>query len=492
MGTKKDIGSQVKKALDGHTVSPDNAVWEKLEDALKERNKKRRFFFIWLSSGLASLLVLLFILFNNNIIPNSKNNNSIFDTSISESSSSESILENSSKKIDDKSKHNNSAYTNNEILDLDANSDNSNSKYVNAKPQENSENSINNNPDPITIKSDGAYIKSSTNIVEGTKNSLHKKSNSKNYKRSNSRNTAKNSKAGSITTNDYSEKNNTEQPQNPKTPALVGYAITSNSSSETKSSSNLNSEREAVTPKSIAISDLKKSSKNERLSEQVNVASSTKKSNIEAEKSQKNLDSTLTNAEKIAENKKTKKNEKVKKEEKKTPNRWSVFPHVSVDFYGSFNNTFPKNASTNYGLYLGYEMSEKVTLRLGVNRLKLNFNKEVNNMEEGAELTYTEFPIEVKYKIMDNKIRTSVLFGFSHLSLDEVRIKPDLNMPSNLDVLRESNYSFNVGFSFQKKLSKKLYLNLEPNFKYHLNPTLKKSIFTISNTSVLFGVEYKF
>lgn len=552
MDTNKDIGSQVKEALENHTVSPSDSIWQQLEGDLKKKKKKRRVFFFWLASGLGTAALLFFILFSNSLEFNSKNKDSIIEPTITDSHSNKNNLKNTDAnlvettsnksnnntleytddplpKTDDKfndtnlkntdadlvettsnkSNKSTSKYTNNNSLNKankfnndylkneDANltgkttnkSNKSTSKYTNSSKKANKHNHINLKNTAVDF-SEATYNKPNKSTLKHTDETSSKNIN----------NPSNNSKLTTIIKNekqaasedDFTKNKNSEQ----KTASSINDATTKNSHSKTNSSSNINIEKETVPTESlgiIALNKRKETSNNYKESTKKQNTVSSDKNNIKSlEGSQKAIDSSLIKEEKIAENKIPEESEKVKKEEKESVNKWSIFPHASLDYYGSFNNSFTKNISINYGLYLGYIASEKITLRVGVNKLEFKYSQTKNNQESVQELSYLEIPLEAKYKIINKKINVSTLFGISNYLLDEAIVQTNQNTLSNKDFFTKTNLSFNIGLGLQAKLNKRFSINVEPIFKYHLIPFENEFSFSIFTTSVLTGIEYKF
>ena len=94
-------------------------------------------------------------------------------------------------------------------------------------------------------------------------------------------------------------------------------------------------------------------------------------------------------------------------------------------------------------------------------------------------LGYVEIPMELKYNISQNKIGVNVLGGFStyflyrnQVSLTSFGKTTTLGEASNINSL---NFSGNLGLDFDYSISKKLYLNISPMFKYQFNTFSRNS-----------------
>ncbi|MDZ7612484.1 MAG: hypothetical protein U5K51_01230 [Flavobacteriaceae bacterium] len=241
--------------------------------------------------------------------------------------------------------------------------------------------------------------------------------------------------------------------------------------------------------------------------------------------------------------------EKGSKREKK----WSVGPTIAPVYLNSLqsgsaisetlkdNKTITEEA-LSYGMKLNYQLTEKINIQSGVNKVELGYNtKDVNlaittlkypnhNLKAvtpgiylssarenavNADLSevqnkssvdgqlnqsfeYVEVPVEMKYNVFQSKIGLNVVGGISTFILtnNEVSfINPDnfstvLGESNNINSL---NFSGNLGFDIDYKVTKDWFLNVSPMVKYQFN--------TFSNTSGSFqpfyfgvysGVNYRF
>lgn len=210
--------------------------------------------------------------------------------------------------------------------------------------------------------------------------------------------------------------------------------------------------------------------------------------------------------------------------------KWYIQPQVAPVFLGSFaqgssldnsllNNTKKYNTTFGFGVYLGYYIAPKWSVRTGVYTQEFNIdthqvsyyksvsasylqniepstdgvgyqiltaknqNQVSNSMnkiaEKGTEgylkqkLSYVEIPMEVTYALQDKKFGLQAIAGFSTLfcTKNEVHLLSD-----NFDVLigkakniNTTHFSANVGFGASYALSDYLKIQVEPMFKYHIN-----------------------
>ncbi|MBU2995926.1 hypothetical protein KO500_05755 [Cellulophaga baltica] len=220
----------------------------------------------------------------------------------------------------------------------------------------------------------------------------------------------------------------------------------------------------------------------------------------------------------------------------------------------SFNESFVQNAKSgevnlSYGVSVAYEVSKKLKIRSGIHKVEYgyttnqieytsSFNNEsigklenisynsnatniavsssLNNIDselivsndvtaksssyEGGLLQqfgYIEVPFELNYALIDKRFGFDVIGGLSSLFLIDNSVylnsgdqRTEVGEANNINSI---NFSTNVGFGFNYKITEKFMFNVEPLFKYQLN--------TFSNTSGEFqpfslgiysGVNYKF
>jgi len=217
-------------------------------------------------------------------------------------------------------------------------------------------------------------------------------------------------------------------------------------------------------------------------------------------------------------------------------NKWSVGPSMAPVYYNTLGNGSPidpalannkKNSdgSVSYGLKVNYKLSDKFSLQSGINTLELGFttqnvatlvssslldgsNTNINTNVDGASVTalstvaqnsetlnqrssfdasgsldqslsYVEVPLEAKYNILQKKLGVNIIGGFSTYFLYQNKVSvtsfgktSTLGEASNINSL---NFSGNLGVDFDYDISKKLYINISPMFKYQFNTFSKNS-----------------
>ena len=209
--------------------------------------------------------------------------------------------------------------------------------------------------------------------------------------------------------------------------------------------------------------------------------------------------------------------------------RLSIRSGIYYSKYGQQTNAV--NVFTSYAPQLGWDntpqesttnvlISQSIgTVSNNTNDL-LKFNQAINadaenqeelryfsaqnttDMEYDASATqyfeYLEIPLIIKYKIIDRKIDLNVLSGISthFLIANDIYLDYD-NMsdrfPENVNV-NNMNYSGSFGIGIEYPILSKLMLNVEPRFKYYLNPIVKNPSYNIHPYSlgIFTGISYVF
>lgn len=220
----------------------------------------------------------------------------------------------------------------------------------------------------------------------------------------------------------------------------------------------------------------------------------------------------------------------------KNTNKWSVGSTVAPVYYNSFGNGSPidpalannnKNGdgSISYGLKVNYKLSDKFSLQSGINNLELGYTTEnvttlvsssllagtntnietnvngvviaaVSTVSQnsdalsqrasfdlsgslGQSLSYVEIPLEIKYNMLQKKLGVNVIGGISTYFLYQNKVSittfgktTTLGEASNINAM---NFSGNLGLDFDYNISKKLYINVSPMFKYQFNTFSKNA-----------------
>jgi hypothetical protein len=228
--------------------------------------------------------------------------------------------------------------------------------------------------------------------------------------------------------------------------------------------------------------------------------------------------------------------EKEKKQQAVTEtkvNRWQITSNVAPIYFSSaskgspINQQFADNSKSyeknlSYGVGVNYAINKKWSIRGGVNKLTLGYNTnnivyyaglsdavangEVfspSNIQESRNVTvivedntaantvsfdnvpgkkagslnqtmgYVEVPVELSYKILDDKFGISLIGGMSTLFLNENSLSvvspgmsTSIGKASNLN---DVSFTSNIGIGFKYKFWKSFEANVEPKLKYQIN-----------------------
>ena len=242
-----------------------------------------------------------------------------------------------------------------------------------------------------------------------------------------------------------------------------------------------------------------------------------------------------------------------KQKENSREKKWSVGPTIAPVYLNSLQSgsAISENLSNNktiteealsYGMKLNYQVNDKINIQSGINKVDLGYNtKDVNlavtsskypnhnlkavipgiNLSSTSEnssndtgesiqnkssvdgqlnqsFEYVEIPLEMKYNVFESKIGLNLVGGFSTFILTNNEVS-FINPENVSTILGESNninslnFSGNLGFDIDYKVTKDWFLNVSPMVKYQFN--------TFSNTSGSFqpfyfgvysGVNYRF
>ncbi len=113
------------------------------------------------------------------------------------------------------------------------------------------------------------------------------------------------------------------------------------------------------------------------------------------------------------------------------------------------------------------------------------------------ELDYFEVPLELKYSLLNKRFGLNLVGGMSTLFLNNNQVsvlsdgfQTEIGSANNLNNV---SFSTNVGLGFDYKLSNRFVFNLEPMFKYQLNPYSDSNIdFKPYYLGVYSGFSYRF
>ncbi|MEZ4778161.1 MAG: outer membrane beta-barrel protein [Flavobacteriaceae bacterium] len=127
---------------------------------------------------------------------------------------------------------------------------------------------------------------------------------------------------------------------------------------------------------------------------------------------------------------------------------------------------------------------------------QINQKSTSGNAEIIQHISYFEIPLELKYALVNKRFGINMIGGFSTLflgnneiSVSDGAIKSVLGEANNLNT---TSFSTNIGLGFDYKISKRFKFNIEPIFKYQLNPYTTSVDFNPYYFGVYSGLSFKF
>jgi hypothetical protein len=512
MKEKKNIDNIFNEGFKNFEATPSPRVWENIQASLKEEKKDRKLIPLWIKLGGVAALIALLLTVGDSLY-NSSN-------SVAPSISDENVNEIENQIQKDKS----------EIEDF------------NNASQVASEEKI------IESKSVEAETTSKTNISE---NNTEAKSSNKVFK-----NNSEKSNRSVIASNDSKKNSNKNAIQkNTSTNNLEeGIATSKNVSEKVDADTNFEKTKGNIINKEVTNFDSKKEDLAANIiSKKKNQEESLVKTEAQITEENKNKKSIFEAIAEKDENVISEKKTKQKPEHRWNiaPNVAPVY-YSSLGNGSSIDPSFGDNpqegdVNMSYGVQVSYALNNRLSVRTGVNNVDLSYRTagiEVGSgpvalalrtvdyggreivltaVDKGAlanaapsngfgeimpkstkgearliqNINYYEVPVELKYAVIDSRFGVNVIGGLSTLFLgnNDISVKAD-NFNS---VLGEANnlssvsFSTNVGLGLDYRLSKKFTFNIEPMFKYQLNPYTDSSVnFKPYYLGVYSGLSFKF
>lgn len=346
------------------------------------------------------------------------------------------------------------------------------------------------------------------------------------------------------TTDRLIKQNSASQKQNGKAVGVVSEEnISKPINTEKNSESLINKEKAFVEPKNEAIGATEKGKRTDGTIEEKNeeeavVKTENKKSILDAIAEQNEIEENI-------------KNPKPENRWIVAPNVAPVY-YSSLGNGSSIDPSFSDNSQSgdvnfSYGVQVSYALSERLSVRSGVSNVDLSYatsgievgsgptSAALRSIDYGGQsvvltaadkgsfttsmpqgdfgditpkstkgeakiiqsISYYEVPLELKYALLNSRFGVNLIGGLSTLFLgdNEVSVKAD-----NFDsVLGEANnlssvsFTTNVGLGLDYKISKKFTFNIEPMFKYQLNPYTDSSVdFKPYYVGVYSGLSFRF
>lgn len=536
MSKRKNIDQLFKERFENHEVTPPAQVWENIQAAMREEKKERKVIPLWWKvGGIAALLALLFTI--GTTVFNTSNNNQLVEDSVEK--------ENIDKKVSPYINEDKEFNTNNNALKVAEETTNKSHKEssiiegdATTKNMHSSDNYKTTNNTEIASEKTGQQNSTTKKAIE--QSTINK---SKNI-------------SETIAQNETTRDGNKETRNNTKNAVVIstnqknGTKITHKTNPDTERIAQATKEEETaiknpsseILPQTIdtestnAIAE-ETDSKNKTVEE----LESEKQSIFDAIKEQNDVDS----KEAVVENDTPKDRWEV------APNFAPVYYNTlsegsSID--GNFaDNSQSGDVNISYGVAVSYAVSNRLSIRSGINNVNLGYSTGGLELGEGdvtaalknvdynrssqviipqdkgtfaaqnaggdfdnitpkatngeafvnQNITYYEVPLELKYSLFDTKLGVNLIGGLSTLFLGDNEIT--VNAGDFSEILGEANnlssvsFSTNVGLGFDYKFSKKFKFNIEPMFKYQLNPYTDSSVnFQPYYIGIYTGLSYKF
>lgn len=483
MKEKKHIDQLFKERFENFKASPSPHVWSNIQSKLKKEEKDRKVIPLWLKLGGVAALIALLLTIGNSVF----NPSGTIDQDLTEENIDANTKEEIDKSIPIKEKMDEKiASENDNMIDEELKNDSSSDK-------------------------NNRSIKKQNNIIGSKKVSAvdNKKSN----------------KDKAIAIN----KNNDN---------LINENIIENKKDQ------ITIDNETFIKKDTKISDVNKS--------EIVVSDDAKEEKIkEEDTSNKRSLIDVINEEKEKEAVVTVSNEPDNRWDI-TPNFAPVY-YSSLGNGSSIDPTFSDNAKTgdvnfSYGVQVAYNITDRLSVRSGVSKVNLSYatkdielgtgpvsaalksvdygNKQIvltaldkgtlanqnddsdpfsmivpkstsGDAEINQSLNYFEVPMELRYALINNRFGINLIGGFSTLLLgsNEISVKAGdfesvLGEANNLSSV---SFTTNVGIGLNYQFSEKLMFNIEPMFKYQLNPYTDSSVdYSPYYIGIYSGLSFKF
>jgi hypothetical protein len=502
MKDKKHIDKLFKDRFKNFEVSPSPEVWGSIQASLESRKKNRKIIpLFWKVGGVAALLALLFTI-----------GNSIYNAA----------------KVDA------SVVTNDEAIEQ-VESITEKSPLIKDNPIDNVE--VATEEHKSNVHEEAVEISSEIKVADDiNREPIHNKNSE-----------AISTKASEKTSNRTKNLIKSEAPIVETHKEAVTVA-----SGKQKTSEKINKEiigplntNESLIKKEIGISETTKTEV---------VATESKNESVENETTEKqsildaiNEQNAIKAAEAIAQEK-----SKIDNRWEVAPNFAPVY-YSSLSEGSSIDQSFSDNSQSgdvnfSYGIQVSYAVSERLSVRSGISNVDLSYSTggvelgtgpvsaalssvnyegrqnvltvldegtiEAQNVANGgfgtitqkstngaAELvqniSYYEVPLELKYAVVKTKIGVNVIGGVSTMFLGNNAVSvaagdfsSTLGEANNLSTV---SFTTNIGLGVDYKISRKFKFNVEPMFKYQLNPYSDSSVdFQPYFIGVYTGLSYKF
>ncbi|WP_299433651.1 outer membrane beta-barrel protein [uncultured Aquimarina sp.] len=529
MSDKKNIDRLFQEKFKDFEVTPNDAVWKKIQ-ARKNKDRKRIVLipFWYRIAGVAALIAVILSV-GSILLPENKSLDTIVVTEDSENTDNLSI----------EKEDNTTIISDDGLVDTpkkpESNHSDGTSESTNTNNEAITNNSIKNkdkDDTPLDITADpkstisSAYKKPSSNKKNADKNGIVIS------------NTEDNEII--ISTNGYQKKDDALLEQKTATKNAVSNAT----ETDKEKTSFIDQEivaKSSITEKTPSVNDnkeetsVKENDSYTRNSDDID----TKKEGI-ANKEKSASDKTLDQNEDIGKKSifdaiKEKEEKEIAVAEVTSGKKWNISPNVAPVYYDSFggssidqefsDNNKQGQVNLSYGIQVAYSINDRLSVRSGVNKVDVGYNTEdvgfgiasvareipgsnnATNVQNiiisdfqgtspsfspapdindeilvksqnpallNHSIGYIEVPLELKYSLTDSKIGIHMIGGVSTLFLEDDEVSIIAGSFRNENVVREEtvndiSFSGNIGIGFDYKLSDQFKINMEPIFKYQFN-----------------------
>lgn len=520
MKEKKNIDNIFKEGFNNLEATPSPRVWENIQAELNKEKKERKVIPLWIKLGGVAALLALLLTVGNSLY----NSPDIMD---GEQITNENFEQNNKNLQKTRS---GSEIQNAKVATEDITTQNSNSsEKIDAKDK---------NETRASNKTVKGTSEKATNIVVASSNSekekaIQKQANSESHISKNI--STKELNEGIATSQNLSEKTTLDKTEKKAADKFI------------------NSEKEIIIKNNEGVAEIDKS---KDVNSKV-IPTDTENGLVKAEaeiKQDSVVKKSIFDA--IAENIEEDESEKKKKQKpehrwKIAPNVAPVY-YSSLGNGSSIDPTFTDNpqkgdVNMSYGVQVSYAVSNRLSVRTGLNNVDLSYSTSdilvgtgpvssaLRTVDYGGKqivttvvskstfhssapsggfeninlkstqgnarviqnINYYEIPVELKYSLLDTRLGLNLIGGLSTLVLgnNEISVKADnfSTVLGEANNLSDVSFSTNIGLGLDYKLSKKFTFNIEPMFKYQLNPYTDSSVnFKPYYLGVYSGISFKF
>jgi hypothetical protein len=523
MKEKKNIDNIFNEGFKNFEATPSPRVWENIQAELKKEKKERKVIPLWVRLGGVAALLALLLTVGNSLYNSSETNTTPAISNENVEETEKQLQENKYEVEKNENQTNNSQVASEDKMLQNESTESSDVS---------NDTSINNT---VETKSSDKVLKNASEKVKTTviaSNDSEKTS----------------SKVKTNSQKDLIEKNSS------KNDLDSGIASTKNSSKKIKTENTIKETNENIIKEN---KDIFKQSNDGVVTNDKSEKSNSEKSLVKTEaevikdsENKKSIFDAIADADEevVAEKKKK---QKLENRWIVAPNVAPVY-YSSLGNGSSIDPTFADNpqkgdVNISYGVQVSYSLNNRLSVRTGVSNVDLSYSTSgievgtgpvavaLRSVEYGSNsivttavdqgsfvnsspsngfgdikpkstegdarliqnISYYEVPLELKYAVIDSKFGVNLIGGLSTLFLgnNEISVKADnfntvLGEANNLSTV---SFSTNVGLGLDYKLSKKFTFNIEPMFKYQLNPYTDSSVgFKPYYLGVYSGLSFKF